>query len=132
MEYVNAVIGDVEMCVPVNEKLGDLILLAQRRANYQKHIAKMRKAYKRKIESEVVVMDSDYIYALEDVMEEKGYGDIIHRQIQKSPIEHSKILYVLFREDKSMRYLIFVCGYEQEQVQSIIRNFFEALKKNIF
>lgn len=62
MEYVNAVIGDVEMCVPVNEKLGDLILLAQRRANYQKHIAKMRKAYKRKIESEVVVMDSDYIY----------------------------------------------------------------------
>ena len=48
MEYVNVAIGDMEMYVPVNDKLGDLILLAQRRLNYQKHIAKMRKAYKEK------------------------------------------------------------------------------------
>ena len=132
MEYVNAVIGDMEMYVPVNDKLGELILLAHRRLNYQKHIEKMRKAYKGKIESEVVVMDSDYMYALEDVMEEKGYGDIIHRQIQKSPIEQGKILYDLFRDDKSVRYLIAVCEYPQEQLQKIIRNFFEALKKIIF
>ena len=132
MEYVNAVIGDMEMYVPVNDKLGDLVLLAQRRVNYQKHIAKMRKAYKGKIESEVVVMDSDYIYALEDVMEEKGYGDVFHRQIQKSSVEHSKILYDLFRDDKSMRYLMAVCEYPQEQLQNVIRNFFEALKKIIF
>lgn len=132
MEYVNAVIGDMEMYVPVNNKLGDLILLAHRRLNYQKHIAKMRKAYKGKIESEVVVMDSDYIYALEDVMEEKGYGDIIHRQIQKSPIEEGKILYDLFRDDKPICYLIAACGYGQEQLQKVIRNFFEALKKIIF
>lgn len=132
MEYVNAVIGDMGMYVPVNDKLGDLVLLAHRRLNYQKHIAKMRKAYKGKIESEVVVMDSDYIYALEDVMEEKGYGDVIHRQIQKSPTEEGKILYDLFREDKSVRYLIAVCEYPQEQLQKVIRNFFESLKKIIF
>ena len=132
MEYVNVAIGDMEMYVPVNDKLGDLILLAQRRLNYQKHIAKMRKAYKGKIESEVVVMDSDYIYALEDVIEEKGYGDIIHRQIQKSPIAEDKILYDLFRNDKSVRYLIAACEYTQEQLQKIIRNFFETLKKIIF
>lgn len=132
MEYVNAVIGDMEMFVPANDKLGELFLLAHRRLNYQKHIAKMRKAYKGKIESEVVVMDSDYIYALEDVMEEKGYGDIIHHQIQKSQIEEGKILYDLFRDDKSVRYLIAVCEYPQEQLQKVIRNFFEALKKIIF
>ncbi len=132
MEYVNAVIGDMEMYVPVNDKLGDLVLLAHRRLNYQKHIAKMRKAYKGKIESEVVVMDSDYIYALEDVMREKGYSDIIHRRIQKSPIEEGKILYALFRDDKSLCYLIAVCEYPQEQLQKVIRNFFETLKKLIF
>lgn len=132
MEYVNAVIGDMEMYVPVNDKLGDLILLAQRRLNYQKHIAKMRKEYKGKIESEVVVMDSDFFYALEDVLEEEGYDSIVHHQLEKSPIEQSKVLYALFREDKTMRSLIFVCGYEQEQIQNIIRNFFEALKKIIF
>jgi len=120
MEYVNAVIGDMEMYVPVNDKLGDLILLAHRRLNYQKHIAKMRKAYKGKIVSELVVMDSNYIYALEDVMEEKGYVDIIHRQLQKSPIEEGKILYDLFRDDKSVLYLIAACEYPQEQLQKVI------------
>jgi len=132
MEYVNVAIVDMEMYVPVNDKLGDLILLAQRRLNYQKHIAKMRKACKGKIESEVVVMDSDFFYALEDVLEEEGYDSIVHHQLEKSPIEQSKVLYALFREDKTMRSLIFVCGYEQEQIQNIIRNFFEALKKIIF
>ncbi len=71
MEYVKAVVGEAEMYVPVNNRLGELILLAQRRLNYQKHIAKMRKAYQGKIESELVVMDSEFFYALEDVMEKK-------------------------------------------------------------
>lgn len=132
MEYIKAVIGGFEMYVPANDRLGELLLLAQRRFNYQKHISKMRKEYKGKIESEVVVMDSDYIYALEDVMEEKGYGNIIHRQIQKSPIEEGKILYDLFRDNKSLSYLIEVCAYPQEQLQKIIRNFFETFKKIIF
>lgn len=132
MEYIKAVIGEFEMYIPVNDRLGKLVLLAQRRFNYQKHIAKMRKEYKGKIESEVVVMDSDYIYALEDVMEEKCYGNIIHCQIQKSAIEEGKILYALFRDDKSLRYLIEVCAYPQERLQQVIRNFFEALKKIIF
>ena len=132
MEYINAVIGETEMFVPTNDKLGELLITANRRLNYHKDIAKMRKAYQGKIENRAIVMDSDFFYALEDVMEEKGYDGVVHHQLEKSPVEQSKVLYALFREDKTMRYLIFVCGYEQEQIQNIIRSFFESLKKIIF
>ena len=132
MEYVKAVVGEAEMYVPVNNRLGELILLAQRRLNYQKHIAKMRKAYQGKIESELVVMDSEFFYALEDVMEEKGYDGVIHYQFGKCTVEHRKIYYDLFRSDKTISYLVSVCGYRQEVLQDAIRNFFESLKKIIF
>lgn len=132
MEYINAVIGGVEMYIPANDKLGELIFTSYRRLNFYKHIAKMRKAYQGNIESRVVVMDSDFFYALEDVMAEKGYDGIIHHQLERSPTEQGKVLYALFREDKTMRYLIAICGCEQEQIQDIIRSFFESLKKIIF
>ena len=132
MEYINAVIGDMEMYVPVNDKLGKLILQTRGRINFQKHIARMRKAYRGRIENELVVMDSEFIYAFEDVLEEQGYEDVIHNQIVQVPVEHGKILYDLFRDDKSIRYLMSVHGYKQEQLQSVIRNFFESLKKIIF
>lgn len=132
MEYINAVIGDIEMYVPINDKLGKLILQTRGRINFQKHIAKMRKAYRGRIENELVVMDSEFIYVFEDVLEEQGYEDLIHNQIVKVPVEHGKILYDLFRDDKSIRYLMSVHGYKQEQLQSVIRNFFESLKKIIF
>ena len=132
MEYIKAVIGGIEMYIPTNDRLGEMIITAHKRLNYYKRIAKMRKAYQGDIKSEIIVMDSDLFYALEDVMAEKGYDCVIHHQIERSPKEQAKVLYALFREDKSMCYLIFVCGYEQEQVQGIIRNFFEALKKIIF
>ena len=131
MEYVNGVIGKTEMYVPVNDKLGEIVLLAHKRLNYKKHIAKMRKAYKGKIEKAIITMDSDFFYALEDVLEEKGYDGAIHNQFEKCSIEQKKILYDLIRSDKSMRHLIAVCGYSQEQVQSTIITFFEALKKII-
>jgi hypothetical protein len=132
MEYINAVIGDMEMYVPVNDKLGKFILLARRRVNFQKHIAKMRKVYRGRIESGLVIMDAEFIYVFEDVLEDKGYVDVIHSQIVKSSVEYGKILYDLFREDKSIRYLMSAHGYKQEQLQNVIRNFFEALKKIIF
>lgn len=132
MEYINADIGGMEMYVPTNDRIGKMIMEAHKRLNYYKHIAKMRNAYQGEIKSNVVVMDSEFIYVLEDVMTEKGYEGVLHRHFEKSPKEHCKVLYALFREDKTTHYLIFVCGYEQEQVQNIIRSFFESLKKIIF
>lgn len=99
MEYINAIIGETEMFVPTNDRLGELLFTANRRVNYHKYIAKMRKAYQGKIESRAIVMDSDFFYALEDVMEEKGYDSVVHHQFEKSTVEQSKVLYALFRED---------------------------------
>lgn len=133
MEYINAVIGGTEMYVPVNDKLGKLILQTHRRLNYEKHIAKMRRVYHGKIEQELVVMDSDFIYALEDTLDEQGYTDVIHRQFNKiCKSQNIKVLYDLFREDKTFGYLIAEYGYEQEWLQNAIREFFESLKKIIF
>ena len=132
MEYIKAEIGDSEMYIPVNDRLGEMILIADRRLNYQKHIARMRNAYKGRIEYNRVAMTSDYFYALEDVMEEKGYFGVFHHQFEKFSMEQRKILYDLFRDDKSIRYLTAVCGYEEEQVLKTIREFFESLKKIIF
>ncbi len=72
MEYINAVIGEVKMFVPTNDRLGEMIFAANKRVNNYKYIAKMRKAYQGKIENRAIVMDSDFFYALEDVMEERG------------------------------------------------------------
>jgi hypothetical protein len=132
MEYINAVIGGIEMYIPTNDKLGEMIFTANKRLNFCKQIAKMRKAHQGKIENKVVVVDSDFFYALEDVMTEKGYDGVIHHLIERCPKERAKVLYALFREDKTMRYLIAVCGYGQEQVQDIIHSFFETLKKSIY
>lgn len=41
MEYLNALIGNTEMYIPVNEKLGSSMLLAHKRLNYKKHIARI-------------------------------------------------------------------------------------------
>ena len=90
MEYINAVIGETEMFVPTNDRVGELLFTANRRVNYHKYIAKMRKAYQGKIESRAIVMDSDFFYALEDVMEEKGYDSVVHHQFEKVPSSKAK------------------------------------------
>ena len=43
MEYINAIIGETEMFVPTNDRLGELLFTANRRVNYHKYIAKMAK-----------------------------------------------------------------------------------------
>ena len=42
MEYLNVLIGNKEMYIPVNDKLGKTMLLAHKRLNYEKYIARMR------------------------------------------------------------------------------------------
>lgn len=39
MEYINAIIGETEMFVPTNDRLGELLFTANRRVNYHKYIA---------------------------------------------------------------------------------------------
>lgn len=131
MEYLNATLGGREMYIPVNEKLGQMMVLAHRRLNYQKHIARMRHAYTGEISVGLVDMTSDFFYALEDVMDEQGYPDVFHKQFELFTVEQRKILYELFREDKSVKFLVLVRGYKEEEVQTAIRAFFESLKEKI-
>lgn len=46
MEYLNVLISNTELYVPVNEKLGKAMLLAYKRLNYQKHISRLRRRNK--------------------------------------------------------------------------------------
>lgn len=111
MEFVNAVIGDVEIYVPVNDKLGSCIFIAHKRLNYRRYIAKKRKYYQGEIEKERINMDSDFFYALEDVLEEKGYEDVIHHQFEKCSTEDKKILYDIMRSDIHMLAKTFITTF---------------------
>ena len=131
MKQMLVLIGGTEMYVPINERLGKLIMQAHKRLNYQKHIAAMRKAYRGRIEVNRVDMTTDFFYALEDVLEENGYHDVFHRHFEKMTMTQRKILYEIFREDKTVRFLVQVRGYEEDEVLNAIREFFESFKKQI-
>ena len=132
MEYLNALVGNTEMYIPVNEKIGTAMLLAHKRLNYKKHIARMRHAYKNNIETGRVEVSADFFYVQEDVFDEQGYPDVIHHLFDKFSLEDRKLLYALFREDKTVRFLIGVQGYKEEIIQKTVRAFFEKLKQKIF
>ncbi len=131
MKQLLVLVGGTEMYIPINERLEKLVMQAHKRLNYQKHIAAMRKAYRGRIEVNCVTITADFIYALEDVLEENGYHDVFHRHFEKMSSEQRKILYEIFREDKSVRFLVKVRGYEEETVLQAIREFFESFKKQI-
>lgn len=131
MEFVNAFIGQREMYVPVNNKLGEMIMLADKRLNYKKRSAKKQYLYMRNITTRCVRMCSDFIFALEDVMEEYGYYEVFHILLTEYPIEQRNFYYELFRENKTFRFFILIRGYEEEQIEEMIRDFFEKLKTKI-
>lgn len=131
MEFVNAIIGQKEMYVPVNKKLGEMIMLADKRLNYKKHLAKRQDVYIGPITTRCVRMCSDFIFALEDVMEEYGYYEVFHILLTEYPIEQRKFYYELFRENKTFRFFMLIRGYEEEQIEEMIRDFFEKLKTKI-
>lgn len=132
MEYLNALVGNREMYIPVNDKVGAVMLLAHKRLNYKRHIARMRHAYKGTIEKERVEVSADFFYVLEDVLDEQGYPDVIHRLFDNFSTDERKLLYALFREDKTIRFLVSVQGYDEDSIQRAVRQFFELLKQKIF
>jgi len=68
MKQMLALVGGAEMYVPINERLGKLIMQAHKRLNYQKHIAAMRKAYRGRIEVNRVDMTADFFYGRQYVI----------------------------------------------------------------
>lgn len=101
MNEVLAFIGATELQIPATPSLERMIRQAHKRMNYQKVIAAMRKAYRGDILSDRVQMDSDFFFALEDVMGENGYFDDFHDSfeklsIEKRKMEHSNSLLTVF------------------------------------
>ena len=131
MEYLNVLISNTELYVPVNEKLGKAMLLAYKRLNYQKHISRLRRPQQNYAETGRIELNSDFFYALEDVLDEQGNHNILHHHFETFSLEERKMLYELFREDKTIRFLVIVRGYQAEYVLNTIRKFFEELKKKI-
>ncbi len=92
MEYLNVLIGNKEMYIPVNDKLGKTMLLAHKRLNYEKYIARMRHFGNGKMVAERVEISSDFFYALEDILNEQGYPEVIHHLFGNFSIDEQKVL----------------------------------------
>lgn len=82
--------------------------------------------------TERIEAGADFFYVLEDVLDEQGYPDVIHHLFDIFSTDERKLLYALFREDKTVRFLVAVQGYEVEMIQRTVRLFFERLKQKIF
>ncbi len=131
MNEVLAYIGATELQIPVTTSLERMIRQAHKRLNYQKIISAMRKEYRGDILSDRVQMDSDFFFALEDVMTENGFFDDFHDSFEKLSIEKRKLLYGIIREDKTIRYYTAVIGYEEIYVKQTIIEFFNELNLKI-
>lgn len=77
------------------------MLLAYKRLNYQKHISRLRRPQQNFAETGRIELNSDFFYALEDVLDEQGNHDILHHHFETFSLEERKMLYELFREDKT-------------------------------
>lgn len=128
MEYIKAIIGGLEMFIPVNDKLGKMILVADKKIKHQKRIAKARNVYKGTIDYGHIIMGSEFFYAFEDILECNGYCGLFHNHFNTFFKEQRKILYDLFRDDITVHYLVAINGYEEELIQNTIREFFLTLK----
>lgn len=131
MKEILIVVGGTEMYISVNKKLENMILQVYKRLNYRKYITERKRGTKEKMVVTRIEMNADFLYALEDVFDENGYYDIFQRHFEKQSEVRKKILYELFREDKSVRYLVYVLGYEEKEVQEAIYDLFRFFKKQV-
>lgn len=131
MKEILISVGGTEMYVSVNKKLEDMILQVYKRLNYRKYITARKRGTKEKVAVDRIEMNADFFYALEDVFEENGYYDVFQRYLDKQSEQRKQVLYELFRDDKSVRYLVYVLGYEEKEVQEAIRDLFKFIKKQV-
>lgn len=127
MEDIEIKIGGEDMFISVGDRLKTIIEKTHRRLNYKRHIAQMRHAYLGEIDTPYIVMDSDFVFALEDTLQEDGFGDVFHRQIAGFDSDTSKVLYYILREDKTIRYLCTVMGKKKSEIEKAIRLLFKQL-----
>lgn len=131
MESLLCTIGNRELFMPVNDKLGNLLLKTQRAVNYNKRIAKMRRSYYGEVQEDNIVFSPTFLYAFEDTLAENGYEGAVHILFQNFTLRERKILFMLFREGKSFRYLEKVLQENTENIEELLRSFFTKLIKNI-
>lgn len=131
MEEIAIKIGGTEMEIPVGDRLQAMLGETYRRLNYKRRIAQMRHANLGEPDTPYIVMDSEFVFALEDTFDEEGYGDVFHRQFEKLDLDARRILYALFREDRTIRYLVTVQGNERGKVEKAVRLLFARLSEEV-
>lgn len=132
MESILCSIGNRELYMPVNEKVGNLMLKTQKAVNYSKRIAKMRHSYYGEIHDEYIVFSPTFLYAFEDTLEENGYEGAVHYLFNEYDIEARKTFYMLLREGKSFRFLEQVLHKDREETEALLRSLFEKLSEKIY
>lgn len=131
MEEIELKIGGADMFISVGDRLKAIIEKTYRRLNYKRQIAQTRHVYFGEIDTPYIVMDSDFVFALEDTLQDDGFSEIFHRQIAGFDSDTSKVLYFIFREDKTIRYLCTVMGKKKAEIEKAIRLLFKQLNEAV-
>lgn len=130
MVQLEARLGGETFIITANEKIADLLFLAEHRINHRKHSNKDRHPHKQ-IGLTTIDLNANLIYALDEVLEDSGYTDFGHLLFTEFNQAERRILYYLLREDKTFKFLTFVQGYEEVLVRGTIQKFFSTLSKKI-
>lgn len=130
MEQIETKIGGQVYKIQIAEKVVYLLFLAERRINPRKYA----KADKRSIRHNTfgsVDITSNLIYAFEVVLNENGYSDFTHFLFTDFDIRERRLLYELFREDKTIRFLTLIQQYKEVWIEQTIQKFFSVLNKKL-
>lgn len=132
MECIICSAGNRFMHLPVNEKLGKIMLDTQRRTNRDKQTAKMRKIYRGDVTYEYVLLSPSYLFALEDELEKRGYPELLHNTFSEFEKERERhALYMLLRQGKSASFIENITHGTREETESLLRRLFFKLMAKV-
>lgn len=130
MEQIETKIGGQVYKIQIAEKVVYLLFLAERRINPRKY-AKADKHSIRRNTFGSVDITSNLIYAFEVVLNENGYSDFTHLLFTDFDIRERRLLYELFREDKTIRFLTLIQQYREVWIEQTIQKLFSVLNKKL-
>lgn len=128
---IEAIIGRLEINLIVSKRLAEIITKTNSKVNYKKSVAKMRRCYYGEISDSPILFSPTFIFALEEKLDEEQYFNALHYEFFSFSRNDIVIFYSLFREGRSINYLIKKYRLTIDEIEEKIQKLFTALSKKI-
>ena len=128
---IETVIGKWEINLIVSKRLAKIITKTNSIVNYKKNVAQMRGCYYGEINYYPILFSPTFIFALEEELDNEQFYDALHKEFFNYSRNDMSIYFSLFREGRSIFYLIKKFGLSTGEIEGKIQMLFTALSKKI-